>query len=216
MKRYRRRLNLPAQRQYGCDLSRGAFEVFAALGEGFVQRGEGCDGGEDGGKACVGQRFRARAKHAREGNHRHIVLLRAAQYAERHFAEAGLSVDAAFAGDDEVGVGQRGIYPRRLHHQVDAGGEARAEQGERVAEAARRAPRASGALAASFHTEPTTATIKTRDGTSRRASGRVIADVPHAAATEFGHATQAGTPVPGAHTLGLLAAAKSARGRRRT
>ena len=84
-----------------------------------------------------------------------------------------------------------------------------------AAEAARRAPRASGALAASFHTEPTTATIKTRGGTSR-ASGRVIADVPHAAATEFGHATQAGTPVPGAHTLGLLAAAKSARGRRRT
>ena len=82
--------------------------------------------------------------------------------------------------------------------------------------AARRAPRASGALAASFHIEPTTATIKTRGGTSRRASGRVIADVPHAAATEFGHATQAGTPVPGAHTLGLLAAAKSARGRRRT
>ena len=73
-----------------------------------------------------------------------------------------------------------------------------------AAEAARRAPRASGALAASFHTEPTTATI------------RVIADVPHAAATEFGHATQAGTPVPGAHTLGLLAAAKSARGRKRT
>lgn len=85
-----------------------------------------------------------------------------------------------------------------------------------AAEAARRAPRASGALAASFHTEPTTATIKTRGGTSRRASGRVIADVPHAAATEFGHATQAGPPVPGAHTLGLLAAAKSARGRRRT
>ena len=48
------------------------------------------------------------------------------------------------------------------------------------------------------------------------AAGRVIADVPYAAATEFGHATQAGTPVPGAHTLGLLAAAKSARGRRRT
>ena len=85
-----------------------------------------------------------------------------------------------------------------------------------AAEAARRVPRASGALAASFHTEPTTATIKTRGGTSRRASGRVIADVPHAAATEFGHAPQAGTPVPGAHTLGLLAAAKSARGRRRT
>ena len=85
-----------------------------------------------------------------------------------------------------------------------------------AAEAARRAPRASGALAASFHTEPTTATIKTRGGTSRRASGRVIADVPHAVSAEFGHATQAGTPVPGAHTLGLLAAAKSARGRRRT
>ena len=85
-----------------------------------------------------------------------------------------------------------------------------------AAEAARRAPRASGALAASFHIEPTPATIKAGGGPSHRASGRVIADVPHAAATEFGHATQAGPPVPGAHTLGLLAAAKSARGRRRT
>lgn len=84
-----------------------------------------------------------------------------------------------------------------------------------AAEASRRAPRASGALAASFRAEPATATIRTRGGTSRRASGRVVADVPHAAATEFGHATQAGTPVPGAHTLGLIAAGKSARGRRR-
>ena len=85
-----------------------------------------------------------------------------------------------------------------------------------AAEAARRATRASGAPARSFHTDPSAATIKPSRATSRRASGRVIADVPHAAATEFGHATQAGTPVPGAHTLGLLAAAKSARGRRRT
>ena len=84
-----------------------------------------------------------------------------------------------------------------------------------AAEAARRAPRASGALAAPSHTAPTAPPSKTRGGTSRRASGRVIADVPHAAATEFGHATPAGTPVPGAHTLGILAAAKSARGRRR-
>lgn len=84
-----------------------------------------------------------------------------------------------------------------------------------AAEASRRAPRASGRLAASFRAEPATATVRTRSGTSRRASGRVVADVPYAAATEFGHASSAGTPVPGAHTLGLMAAAKSARAGRR-
>ena len=123
MKRYRRRLNLPAQRQYGCDLSRGAFEVFAALGEGFVQRGEGCDGGEDGGEAFVGEGFGARAEDASDGYHGYAVLLGEAQDAKRDFAEAGLAVQAAFAGDDEVGVLERCGQACSLHDEADAGGE---------------------------------------------------------------------------------------------
>lgn len=81
-----------------------------------------------------------------------------------------------------------------------------------AAEAARRTPRASGALAASYRVEPATATIRTRrDGETRRASGRVINDAPHAAALEFGHASPSGTPVPGVHVLGRMAATKAAK-----
>lgn len=82
---------------------------------------------------------------------------------------------------------------------------------EVAAQAARKAPKATGALAGSYRVEPTTARVKTRRGTSLRASGRVVNDSPHAAAVEFGHADAAGRPVPGAHTLGRLAGARSAR-----
>ena len=50
------------------------------------------------------------------------------------------------------------------------------------------APYRTGRLAASFRVEPTIATVVTkRGGESRRASGRVVADAPYAAAVEFGH-----------------------------
>lgn len=95
-----------------------------------------------------------------------------------------------------------------------------------AAEAARRSPRRTGQLASSFSVESTVATVVARGRASRRASGRVTTDAPHAAATEFGHmsgkATGAGgvrSAVPGAHVLGELAATKAARaargGRRR-
>lgn len=86
-----------------------------------------------------------------------------------------------------------------------------------AAEAARTAPRQTGALAGSFEVTPTTARVKTRDGTQERASGRVSTTVSHAPAVEFGHL--AGDVkghqgfrfvVPGAHTLGRLARSKAA------
>lgn len=90
---------------------------------------------------------------------------------------------------------------------------------EVAAEAARRAPRRTGRLAGSYRVEPATATVTTRrGGATRRASGRVINDSPHAAAVEFGHL--AGKVrgregfryvVPGAHVLGLMAGSRAAR-----
>lgn len=78
-----------------------------------------------------------------------------------------------------------------------------------AAEAARTAPRQTGALAGSFDVTPTTTRVKTRDGTQERASGRVSTTVSHAPAAEFGH--RAGPSlVPGAHTLGRLARTKAA------
>ena len=81
------------------------------------------------------------------------------------------------------------------------------------------APYRTGRLAASFRVEPTIATVVTkRGGESRRASGRVVADAPYAAAVEFGHL--AGRVkghegfryvVPGAHVLGLMAGSRAAR-----
>ncbi|WP_454931097.1 HK97 gp10 family phage protein [Actinomyces israelii] len=92
--------------------------------------------------------------------------------------------------------------------------------GQDVAQVAQlTAPHSSGRLAASFRVEPTTATVVTkRDGQTRRASGRVVTDLPYAAAVEFGHLagkmhSHAGFRwvVPGAYTLGRLAATKASK-----
>lgn len=89
--------------------------------------------------------------------------------------------------------------------------------GQDVAQVAQfTAPYATGRLAGSFRVEPATATVVTRrDGATRRASGRVVTDLPYAAAVEFGHLAgkvhgHAGFRwvVPGAYTLGRLAATK--------
>lgn len=89
--------------------------------------------------------------------------------------------------------------------------------GQDVAQVAQfTAPYATGRLAGSFRVEPATATVVTRrDGATRRASGRVVTDLPYAAAVEFGHLAgkvhgRAGFRwvVPGAYTLGRLAATK--------
>lgn len=85
------------------------------------------------------------------------------------------------------------------------------------------APYRTGRLAASFRVEPTIATVVTkRGGESRRASGRVISDSPYAAAVEFGHLAGAVRAhagfryvIPGAYTLGALAATRAARAARR-
>ena len=85
------------------------------------------------------------------------------------------------------------------------------------------APYRTGRLAASVRVEPTIATVVTkRGGESRRASGRVVADAPYAAAVEFGHLAGAVRAhagfryvIPGAYTLGALAATRAARAARR-
>ena len=96
--------------------------------------------------------------------------------------------------------------------------------GQDVAQVAQfTAPHSSGRLAGSFRVEPTTATVVTqRGGQTRRASGRVVADAPYAAAVEFGHLAgairaHAGFQyvIPGAYTLGALAATRAARAARR-
>ena len=85
------------------------------------------------------------------------------------------------------------------------------------------APYRTGRLAASFRVEPTIATVVTkRGGESRRASGRVVGDPPDAAPRELGHRARAGRApprlrygLPGAYTLGALAATRAARAARR-
>lgn len=96
--------------------------------------------------------------------------------------------------------------------------------GQDVAQAVQfTAPYSSGQLARSFRVEPATATVVTRrDGATRRASGRVVTDLPYAAAVEFGHLAgrvrgHSGFRwvVPGAYTLGRLAATKASKAARK-
>lgn len=95
--------------------------------------------------------------------------------------------------------------------------------GQDVAQAASfSAPSRTGSLAGSYRVEPTTVRVRTkRGGPLPRASGRVVNDDPYAAAVEFGHLAgpvrgHAGFRwvVPGAHTLGRLAATKASKAAR--
>lgn len=88
----------------------------------------------------------------------------------------------------------------------------REAQGLRAAAEAA-APRRTGRLASSYTVEPVEVTTAYgRDGVPvRRAAGRLANTAPHALAIEFGHRAPDGAPVPGAHTLGLLAGNRSAR-----
>lgn len=82
------------------------------------------------------------------------------------------------------------------------------------AAAAAAAPKRDRVLAEAYKVEAVTATVKTRrNGTSRRAAGRVTNDATHAVPVEFGHFTKDGRRVPAQRTLGKLAGSKSARRR---
>ena len=93
---------------------------------------------------------------------------------------------------------------------------AMAGAGQEVAkEAARTAPKSTGAMADNYRVQPTTAIVRTRrSGDQPRASGRVINDSEHAAPNEFGYTAHNGKRVPGHNTLGKIARTKRA-GRRR-
>lgn len=87
-----------------------------------------------------------------------------------------------------------------------------AEAVRAAAEAA--APKRDRVLSDAYKVEAVTATVKTRrNGSSRRAAGRVSNDAPHAVPVEFGHFTADGRRVAGHHTLGKLAGSKRARRR---
>lgn len=99
--------------------------------------------------------------------------------------------------------------------QSEAIGRAMVSEAEAVrAAAAAPAPKRDRVLSDAYKVEAVTATVKTRrNGTSRRAAGRVTNDAPHAVPVEFGHFTKNGRRVPAQRTLGLLAGSKRARRR---
>ena len=97
--------------------------------------------------------------------------------------------------------------------QAAASGRARVSEAEAVrAAAAAAAPKRDRVLADAYKVEAVMAEVPTRrNGTSRRAAGRVINDAPHAVPVEFGHFTKNGRRVPAQRTLGMLAGSRRAR-----
>ena len=64
----------------------------------------------------------------------------AARHAAHDLAVGALRVDAALAGDDEVGVREQGVEADHVEHDLDAAAQFRAQQGDAArAERARRA-----------------------------------------------------------------------------
>lgn len=97
--------------------------------------------------------------------------------------------------------------------QSEAIGRAMVSEAEAVrAAAAASAPKRDRVLAEAYKVEAVMAEVPTRrNGTSRRAAGRVYNDAPHAVPVEFGHFTKNGRRVPAQRTLGLLAGSRRAR-----
>lgn len=97
--------------------------------------------------------------------------------------------------------------------QSEAMGRAMLSEAEAVrAAAAAEAPKRDRVLAEAYKVEAVMAEVPTRrNGTSRRAAGRVTNDAPHAVPVEFGHFTKEGRRVPAKRTLGLLAGSRRAR-----
>lgn len=97
--------------------------------------------------------------------------------------------------------------------QSEAISEAMVREAEAVrAAAAAAVPKRDRVLAEAYKVEAVMAEVPTRrNGTSRRAAGRVINDAPHAVPVEFGHFTKNGRRVPAQRTLGLLAGSRRAR-----
>lgn len=97
--------------------------------------------------------------------------------------------------------------------QSEAMGRAMVSEAEAVrAAAAAAAPKRDRVLAEAYKVEAVMAEVPTRrNGTSRRAAGRVTNDAPHAVPVEFGHFTKNGRRVPAQRTLGLLAGSRQAR-----
>lgn len=97
--------------------------------------------------------------------------------------------------------------------QSEGIGRAMVSEAEAVRSAAEAAaPKRDRVLSDAYKVEAVTATVKTRrNGSSRRAAGRVSNDAPHAVPVEVGHFTRDGRRVPGRHTLGKLAGSKRAR-----
>lgn len=97
--------------------------------------------------------------------------------------------------------------------QSEAMGRAMVSEAEAVrAAAAAEAPKRDRVLAEAYKVEAVMAEVPTRrNGTSRRAAGRVTNDAPHAVPVEFGHFTKEGRRVPAQRTLGLLAGSRRAR-----
>ena len=97
--------------------------------------------------------------------------------------------------------------------QSEAMGRAMLSEAEAVrAAAAAEAPKRDRVLAEEYKVEAVMAEVPTRrNGTSRRAAGRVTNDAPHAVPVEFGHFTKEGRRVPAKRTLGKLAGSRRAR-----
>ena len=80
------------------------------------------------------------------------------------------------------------------------------------AAAAAAAPKRDRVLAEAYKVAAVMGEVPTRrNGTARRAAGRVYNDAPHAVPVEFGHFTKNGRRVPAQRTLGLLAGSRRAR-----
>ena len=110
---------------------------------GFFQRGNVPDDGEECVDPCGVADPRILGNASGKGQDPTAVPLRQLCHAHRDLAHGSLPVQAALAGDDQVGVPQGGFQAHGLQHDVDAGAELHV--GEEIQEGESQAARRAGA-----------------------------------------------------------------------
>jgi hypothetical protein len=105
--------------QQPANILTGSGDVFLAFGQQDIQFAKVWDNAEYGIYTIVIQLMGPFADSARHGYHRHLVRFGRFRYAIRGFAELGLKIDAALAGETKIGIGQFGLKVAEFDDDID-------------------------------------------------------------------------------------------------
>nr|GEU28571.1 hypothetical protein [Tanacetum cinerariifolium] len=120
--------HLSAQAQHGSDVARGRAHIVGSVGQRLLHRARAVHDAEHGVDAVRMHDAGAGRQAAGNADHRLAVALGHARHADRRLAVDGLAVDAAFAGEHQVGIDHGRVQPDGGRDDVAARTQAAAQE----------------------------------------------------------------------------------------